>query len=127
MNDIPNRKFTSPEFWPLVIVESPFAGDLVTNDLYRKRACLDCLMREEVPFASHGFFTYFLDDKNLDHREKGITAGYAFWRGAAKIVFYVDLGWSSGMKRAKERAFQLGYSYEERTLAEMHKTTLTQG
>lgn len=120
----------SSEFWPLVIVESPFAafkgGSLVVNEAYRQRACLDCLQRKEVPFASHGFFTYFLDDTNPEHREIGITAGYAFWRAASRIVFYTDLGWSSGMKRAKERVILLGLPWEQRQIGNPVTTVLTQ-
>lgn len=107
---------TVVEVCPVVIVESPFAGDMEGNKIYARRACLDCLLRGEVPYASHLFFPQFLDELKPEQRELGLTAGYAFWPIAAKIVFYTDRGWSGGMHRAKARAVDLGYQYEERTL-----------
>lgn len=100
--------------WPIVIVESPYAGDIESNLAYAREACADCLLRREVPYASHLFFTQFLNDMEPTEREAGMTAGYAFWRHASKIVFYVDRGMSSGMKRAFARAQKLGMQIEER-------------
>ena len=41
----------------LVIVESPYAGDIEANVAYA-RACLgDCLSRGEAPFACHLLYT----------------------------------------------------------------------
>lgn len=100
--------------WPIVIVESPYAGDVEGNLAYARKACADCLGRQEVPYASHLFFTQFLDDLAPAEREIGLTAGYAFWAHASKIVFYADRGWSSGMKRALARAQNIGMQIEER-------------
>jgi hypothetical protein len=89
---------------PIVIIESPFAGDVEANRLYLRRCLADSLQRGEAPFASHGLYPGALDDNNPEERELGITAGYEFWRVADKIVFYTDLGVSPGMSRAWERA-----------------------
>lgn len=102
--------------WPITIVESPFAGDVERNRGYALRCCADCLARGEVPYASHVFFTQFLQDLQPQERELGLTAGYAFWRGANKVAFYVDLGMSGGMERAKKRAVAIGMPWEERSL-----------
>lgn len=102
--------------WPIVIVESPFAGEVERNKKYARQACADCLRRYEVPYASHLFFPQILDDLKPNEREQGLTAGYAFWAMASKIVFYTDLGISSGMARAMERAQRGGMPYEIRTL-----------
>lgn len=37
----------------LVVVESPYAGDVKRNEEYARRAMADCLARGEAPFASH--------------------------------------------------------------------------
>lgn len=103
--------------WPVVIVESPFAGDMEANREYALKACADCLRRGEVPYASHLFFPQFLDELTPAERELGLTAGYAMWRVATKIVFYADRGVSKGMARALERATQLGFTIESRTLS----------
>lgn len=108
MNDIPSK--------PVVIVESPFAGDMEGNRIYAMRACVDCLRRGEVPYASHLFFPQFLDELKPEERELGLTAGYSMWPIARYIVFYVDRGWSTGMNRARDRAIELGYGIETRSL-----------
>jgi len=92
------------ENWPVVIVESPFAGDMEANRQYALRACADCLKRGEVPYASHLFFPQILDELKPEEREQGLTAGYAMWSAANKVVFYIDRGMSTGMCRALLRA-----------------------
>lgn len=82
-----------------VIIESPFAGDVLENLRY-VRACMhDSLMRGEAPFASHALYTQegVLRDEVPGERQRGIDAGFA-WREVADLtVFYVDLGASPGM------------------------------
>lgn len=102
--------------WPVVIVESPFAGDIEGNRQYAIEACLDCFRRSEIPFASHLIYPQMLDELEQSQRNLGIHAGYAFWKVASKIVFYIDRGMSSGMQVAKERAIFMNIPYEERRL-----------
>jgi hypothetical protein len=105
----------------VVIVESPFAGDIDTNRRYAIDACADCFRRGETPFASHLLYPQILDELNRDEREQGISAGYLFWPLARLIVFYIDRGWSPGMQRAKERALELGYDWEERSINQLER------
>lgn len=58
-------------------------------------------MRGESPYASHGLISGALDEAT--ERQRGIEAGYAWWRVADKVVFYTDLGWSRGMAAAMDR------------------------
>ena len=102
--------------WPVAIVESPFSGDMERNRQYAIRACVDCLKRGEVPYASHLFFPQFLNELAPEQRELGLTAGYAMWNVATKIVLYCDLGKSGGMLRAAERATLRRFPIEERFL-----------
>jgi hypothetical protein len=103
----------------LVIVESPYAGDVEANLDYL-RACLrDCLTRGEAPFASHGLYTQpgVLRDQVPDERELGILAGF-YWRPAAqKTVVYTDRGFSGGMRAGIAHAEAIGQPVEYRTLA----------
>ena len=39
----------------LVVIESPYAGDVEANVAYAKRCVLDCLRLGEAPYASHLF------------------------------------------------------------------------
>lgn len=88
---------------PKVIIESPYAGnklDVITHEAYAKVACLDAIKRGEIPWASHLFYTQFLDDKDPEHRKFGIQAGYAWGEQAHLVAFYTDHGWSKGMIEA---------------------------
>lgn len=101
-----------------VIVESPYAGDIERNVQYAREALADCLRRGEAPFASHLLYTQpgVLRDEVVEERALGITAGFA-WRAAADAtVFYVDLGWSSGMKAARQHCLEAALPWEERSI-----------
>ena len=95
----------------LVILESPYSGateaDIERNHIYLQRCIQDSIDRGESPYASHQMLTQALDDASPSDRAIGIAAGYAWWRCADAIVFYVDLGWSSGMVAALTRAIGL--------------------
>lgn len=84
----------------IVIIESPFAGDLERHARYLDACLLDSLRRGEAPFASHGLYTRpgVLRDAEPAERELGIRAGFAFRRVASLTVVYADLGISSGMQ-----------------------------
>ena len=102
----------------LVILESPYAGEVEANVLYA-RACLkDSLSKGESPIASHLLYTQpgVLDDLVADERALGIAAGLAWRRVAESAVFYVDRGWSRGMVAARETYDAEGKPYEERRL-----------
>lgn len=109
-----------------VIIESPFHGktqeELAANIKYVREACRDAaLLHQEVPFASHLFFTQFLDDTNPEERQLGINMGYDFWEKADKIIFYVDKGMSPGMKDALARAVMEDKPFEKRYLYTEHE------
>lgn len=96
---------------PLVIIESPFAGDVETHIAYAKRAVRDCLLRGEAPIASHLLFTQpgLLDDNVPEQRRAGIEAGWA-WYGVAGVscAVYADYGTSRGMAGGIDVAIALG-------------------
>lgn len=101
-----------------VIIESPFAGDVITNTKYLNAALKDCLLRGEAPFASHALYTLegVLDDNNPEERELGIKAGLVWGGSADKTVVYTDLGTSPGMKHGIEKALSVGRPVEYREL-----------
>jgi hypothetical protein len=102
----------------LVLVESPYAGDVETNLRYL-RACLrDCLLRGEAPFASHALYTQagVLDDLVRDERKLGISAGLAWGAKADATVVYTDRGISSGMDYGVRDAQFAGRPIEYRQL-----------
>jgi len=101
-----------------VIVESPFAGDRRRNRRYLESCLRDCVLRGESPYASHKMLTDCLDDEVPEERKLGMGGGYTWWVVADDIVFYVDLGWSGGMQKARELLEAEGRSYLTRTLPE---------
>ena len=105
---------------PLVLVESPFAGDRERNIRYLKAAMFDCIERGEAPFASHLLYTQFLDDDVPEERAAGIESGLAWGKHAYQTVVYYDLGISGGMEIGIERAESEGRTVEHRSLVEWH-------
>jgi len=102
----------------LVIIESPYAGDVEANVAYARAAMRDSIMRGEHPIASHLLYTQpgILDDNIPEERERGIAAGLAWRVVAEKAVFYVDRGWSGGMLAARDTYEREGFPFEERSL-----------
>lgn len=99
-----------------VIIESPYAGDVKKNLKYLGRAVKDCLIRGESPYASHAFFTQFLDDTIPEERELGIAAGLAWANVVDTVVVYTDLGISSGMEYGVEMHHNFGRKVEFRSI-----------
>lgn len=93
---------------PLVLLESPFAGDVARNVAYARAAMRDSFHRGEFPFASHLLYPGALDDDKPDERALGIEAGLAWGDHAVASVVYADLGYSTGMRMGMARAVERG-------------------
>jgi hypothetical protein len=104
----------------LVLVESPYAGDVERNLAYGDAAMRDALLRGEYPFASHLLYTRkgILDDNKPEERRLGIEAGLAWGAHAARSVVYTDLGISDGMRIGIDRARSQGREVVTRQLAD---------
>lgn len=102
----------------LVIIESPYAGEIEANVAYARAAMRDSILRGEHPIASHLLYTQpgILRDEVPEERERGIAAGLAWRRVADKAVFYTDRGWSRGMLAAREIYEREGFPFAERSL-----------
>lgn len=96
--------------WPggRVLIESPYAGNVVRNRRYARAAMRDSLYRGEFPFLSHLLYTQVLNDMDPDERALGIAAELNWGRLADATVIYVDLGISSGMQRGIHEANERG-------------------
>jgi len=111
INTLPMRLY--PE---LVIIETPYNGDVEANTAYARACLLDSLRLGEAPIASHLLHTRVLDDMQPDERSLGIEAGLAWYRVATKCVVYIDRGISGGMKMGISRAEQHGVAVEYRSI-----------
>lgn len=90
--------------WQRVIVESPYAGDILRNIAYARLACWWCLKNGMAPFASHLLYTQMLDDSIAGERKLGMGAGMAWRHGAQLTIAFIDFGISSGMKAGMSHA-----------------------
>lgn len=109
-----------------VVIESPFGkredgttvteAELERNLRYLKAAMRDSLTRGEAPFASHGLYPMALDDGMPEERKLGMEAGFVWGRYAKKVIVYIDLGLTPGMREGIQRAVARGQALEFRHL-----------
>ena len=94
----------------LVIIESPYAGDVEHHLAYLRAAMRDCLLRGEAPYASHGLYTQpgVLRDEVPEEREHGIQAGFV-WRQVAQATIGVSRGMQYGIDDAAKRGTPVEY------------------
>lgn len=104
----------------LVIVESPFAGNVERNLSYVRACMKDCFERGESPFASHALYTQIgvLDDTVTEQRALGIRAGLLWGAKADLTAVYTDLGISKGMEFGIAAAESAGRPVVFRSLPE---------
>jgi len=114
---MPDREVTVREM-PLVIIESPFAGDVEANIKFARSCMRDSLNRGESPFAIHLLYTQegVLDDDIPKERNLGIEAGLAWGKHASRTAVYTNLGITEGMKKGIQRAKDEGREIEYREL-----------
>jgi hypothetical protein len=93
-----------------VIIESPFAGDVVRNTAYLRQCIKHSLELGEAPFASHGLYTLegILDDTDKKERQLGMTAGWEWLSVADFVAVYTDFGISWGMRAGMIKADAAG-------------------
>lgn len=102
----------------LVILESPYAGEIEQNVEYARAAVRDSLSRGEAPIASHLLYTQegILRDEVAEERQWGIDAGLAWRRVADASVVYIDRGISKGMEYGIAAAQEAGIPVEYRKI-----------
>lgn len=102
----------------LVILESPYAGNIDLNVAYARLAVRDALSRGESPMCSHLLYTQptILRDAVPEERQWGIDAGLEWGRVAELTVVYTDLGISRGMQYGIDAAEKAGRPIEYRKL-----------
>ncbi len=94
----------------LVIIESPYAGDVERNTEYARLCVRDSLARGEAPIASHLLYTQpgVLRDEVETERQWGIDAGLAWLAVAELSAVYTDHGISVAMKHGIKVAVDAG-------------------
>ena len=104
-----------------VQILSPFSGPTAAirqrNVAYAHAALLDCLERDEAPFAPNLLYPAVLDDSEPEQRAQGISAGLEWLSVAEAVVVYEDLGVSVGMAAELRAAQAAGIVVECRSLS----------
>jgi hypothetical protein len=107
----------------LVILESPYAGDIEANVTYARACVRDSLSRGEAPIASHLLYTQpgVLRDEVAEERQWGIDAGLAWKQVAHASVVYTDRGITKGMEYGIAAAEKAGIPVEYRNIASQQR------
>jgi len=92
-----------------VIVESPYAGEVVRNTIYARRCMRDCINRGEAPIAFHLLYTQVLDDTKKEERNTGLYSSFRWHEDADFLMVYEDYGISPGMQTAIKFWKTLGF------------------
>ena len=100
----------------LVILESPYAGDVDTNLEYARECLLDSLSRVESHIAFHLLYPQVLDDDHPVQRALGLDASAEWYEKANSVVAYTDLGISPGMEKGISLAENLAIFVEYRKI-----------
>ena len=112
---------------PLVFIESPYSGDIDRNVRYLLLCGFDSFQRGEMPTSSHGTMTmhpakkdFFVSDYDPEWdvytREEAISRANVLRHRCDKVVFYTDMGWSSGMQDGLEYCKKHNVAFELREL-----------
>lgn len=99
-----------------VVIESPYKGDIKLNIRYLEACIRDSVYRGETPYASHKMLTVALNDADPEERELGIQCGLEMSSRLDKHVFYTDLGWTEGMRKAYDFCVRSNKAYEVRQI-----------
>lgn len=102
--------------YKIVVLESPYAGNVKENIEYARKCLKDSLSRGESVFASHLLYTQVLDDDIKEERELGISKGFGFIDICDLHVIYTDLGISRGMVNAIKYSLSIGKKVEYRKI-----------
>lgn len=102
----------------LVIIESPYAGDIEANVRYARACVRHSLSLGEAPIASHLLYTQpgILRDEDPQERQWGIDAGLAWKAVASASIVYADRGITQGMEYGIAAAKAAGIPIEYRNI-----------
>jgi hypothetical protein len=101
----------------IVIIESPYSGEVEDNEAYAEACLFDSLLRGESPFASHLLYTRVLDDTIPEHRVLGMLAAREIMLRSDLTAVYMDRGLTDGMQEGIKHARRHQRPVEERWLS----------
>lgn len=105
-----------PKAGPLVVIVSPYSGDVEANVAYARECMRESLKRGEEPYAQHLLLPQVLDDTVPGERSRGMEVGWAWMERADLVAVYVNKGISDGMMQDIQAASQMKKEIEFREL-----------
>lgn len=124
-------EFSSPI---VVVLESPFSGDIPVHVAYAQRAMTHARSKGEVVIAPHLMWTqhhkcpdHFVSDYDPKYqvenggRDAALKQIHELRRRVNVVVFYIDYGYSSGMKDGLEQCKRDGIPMEERCIGNLEE------
>lgn len=92
----------------LIFVSSRLRGDMENNMKLAECLCRIVALKGHIPIAPHIYFTRFLDDRNSNERDLGLTSGLELLKLCEEMwVFSMD-GISEGMQKELDFAKKIG-------------------
>lgn len=91
----------------IILVESPYAGDIQRNSEYARRAMLHVIEQGHTPIVPHLLYPQVLNDSEPLQRERALEMCADLREQADAVWFFVDYGISPGMERAES---ELGFT-----------------
>lgn len=101
---------------PLVLIESPYSGNVALHMEYLRACFRDALNRGEVPLATHKLYTDVLDDTIPEQRALGMSMLKELIEQTKLSAVYYDLGISPGMTQGVIYALSIGKHIDARSL-----------
>lgn len=101
---------------PIVLVESPYKGNIDFHMSYLRLCFRDSIQRGEVPIATHKLYTDVLNDTDPYERRLGMSMLKELIQHTDFSAVYYDLGVSSGMVFGINYALEVGKPIKPRSL-----------
>lgn len=91
----------------IIFVSSPFSGNVERNIIKAREYCRYVVDRNHIPLAPHLLFPQFMNDSNLEERNKAISFNLALLKLCDEVWVFGDII-SSGMEEEIEFAKRTG-------------------
>lgn len=92
----------------LIFVSSRLRGDMENNMKLAECLCRIVILKGQIPIAPHIYFTRFLDDRNANERDLGLTCGLELLKLCEEIWVFSFDGISQGMQLEIDSAKEQG-------------------
>lgn len=105
-----------------VIIETPYAGNIEYNSEFTKACVRDSLINHnENPQCLHLIYPKIINDEDTSERSLGLGRSFAIHKKANRKIYYLDRGFTEGMREGFVHAIDNGIPVEFRCLSKDKK------